>query len=233
MPARSFGPIENGFSLYLDLVRFVAALSVFIAHSIQYNLYDGHVPLADYGHDAVIVFFVLSGLVISTTAARPTETWKTYLIARASRIYSVAIPAIALCFAMGRDVAGLRPSAWQVTARRSIPLDDCFRDGKRRRRTRSASEPWGAAASGESKFPRNKLFFILWYLGLPHVRRSRLCLLLVKNKDERVGAQHPPSVGENAQEKDRTAQEEDRDTRGVLRCVPRGKGGHARRRGAP
>ena len=103
-------PLEDGFSLYLDLVRFLAAMCVFIGHATESgSLYVGYLPFGNFKHDAVIIFFVLSGLVICATATRPGETWITYLTARASRIYSVAIPAVALSFGLQAIAAFLEP----------------------------------------------------------------------------------------------------------------------------
>ena len=92
--------IDPAFSVYLDAVRFLAALVVVLSHSAQFHLYRGWVPLVHYAHDAVIVFFVLSGLVISATAVRPGETWQKFAIDRSARIYSVTIPAILLCYGL-------------------------------------------------------------------------------------------------------------------------------------
>ena len=103
-------PLEDGFSLYLDLVRFLAAMCVFIGHATESgSLYFGYLPFGNFKHDAVIIFFVLSGLVICATATRPGETWITYLTARASRIYSVAIPAVVLSFGLQAIAAFLEP----------------------------------------------------------------------------------------------------------------------------
>jgi len=103
-------PLEDGFSLYLDLVRFLAAMCVFIGHATESgSLYVGYLPFGNFKHDAVIIFFVLSGLVICATATRPGETWITYLTARASRIYSVAIPAVVLSFGLQAIAAFLEP----------------------------------------------------------------------------------------------------------------------------
>ena len=73
------------------------------------SLYFGYLPFGNFKHDAVIIFFVLSGLVICATATRPGETWITYLTARASRIYSVAIPAVVLSFGLQAIAAFLEP----------------------------------------------------------------------------------------------------------------------------
>lgn len=83
-------------SACLDLVRFLAALVVLVCHAAQAKLYAGwfpDIPLAQ--HYAVVVFFVLSGLVITSSAvARPT-TFARYAIARAARILPVSLAALA------------------------------------------------------------------------------------------------------------------------------------------
>lgn len=88
--------IAPGVSLYLDLLRVLAATAVLISHTIEHRLYTGWVPLSEFSHSAVVVFFVLSGIVISATAARPGTTLFDFISARSDRIYSVALPAIVL-----------------------------------------------------------------------------------------------------------------------------------------
>ena len=93
--------LPTPFSLYLDLVRFVAALLVLLTHVRQFGLVSGaaagFVPLA--GHTAVIVFFVLSGFVIAYTTQSKQVTLRDYAAARITRIYSVALPMLLLAFA--------------------------------------------------------------------------------------------------------------------------------------
>jgi peptidoglycan/LPS O-acetylase OafA/YrhL len=89
------------FSLYLDLVRFLASLLVLLTHVRQYGLVSGpaaaFVPLA--GHTAVIVFFVLSGFVIAWSTMSKQVSLREYAGARFTRIYSVALPVLLLAFA--------------------------------------------------------------------------------------------------------------------------------------
>lgn len=86
----------KNFSVYLDLVRFLAACEVILFHSNRRSLAAFHVPLADWGHEAVIVFFVLSGFVIPyVTAARENDP-VAYSASRISRIYSLALPTVLL-----------------------------------------------------------------------------------------------------------------------------------------
>ncbi len=54
--------------------------------------------LPDLGREAVIIFFVLSGYVIAYTCDLKKPTLSEYLIARAARIYSVALPVLLLAF---------------------------------------------------------------------------------------------------------------------------------------
>ncbi len=95
-------------SLYLDLVRFGAALVVVFTH-LAYLRFSGGLltPLRTYGNDAVMIFFVLSGYVIAYTVANRDRDFTTYAINRFARLYSVAIPAIVLTFVLdhiGRQV---------------------------------------------------------------------------------------------------------------------------------
>src|SRR5215212_2063511 len=83
-------------SLYLDAVRFLAALVVLASHAKGYV--GGFLWRFDeaYGDEAVTVFFVLSGFVIAHATATRETTMRDYAIARVSRIYSVALPALVL-----------------------------------------------------------------------------------------------------------------------------------------
>ena len=57
-------------SIYLDLVRFLAAVVVLLTH-LAYKRFTGGLIIEwrTYGNDAVMVFFVLSGYVIAHTVA--------------------------------------------------------------------------------------------------------------------------------------------------------------------
>jgi len=87
--------ITRPLSACLDFVRFGAALVVLVCHSAQAKLYTGYfpkIPMAQ--HYAVVVFFVLSGLVITTSARRRQGKLRNYALARAARIVPAAIIAI-------------------------------------------------------------------------------------------------------------------------------------------
>jgi hypothetical protein len=57
-------------SIYLDAVRFIAALAVLVGHLDQDGLYAYWLLIGRYSHEGVVIFFVLSGLVI-THSTRP------------------------------------------------------------------------------------------------------------------------------------------------------------------
>src|SRR5215210_909306 len=88
--------MKRDLSAFLDLTRTLAALTVFLAHLSQPR-FGGEALSVFTGqsHSAVIVFFVLSGFVIFRAAERD-GTAREYILNRASRIYSVALPALAL-----------------------------------------------------------------------------------------------------------------------------------------
>ena len=95
------------FSLYLDFVRFSAALVVFIGHAAGMRWTGGFLwQTAAYADTCVVVFFVLSGFVIAYVTDTKETTWRAYCASRVSRIWSVAIPALILTFAI--DFVGVR-----------------------------------------------------------------------------------------------------------------------------
>lgn len=95
------------FSIYLDIVRFAAALIVFIGHASGTKWTGGFLWQAGaYADTCVVVFFVLSGFVIGYVTETKENTWKPYAASRISRIWSVAIPALVLTFVV--DLFGVQ-----------------------------------------------------------------------------------------------------------------------------
>lgn len=86
--------MNQQFSVYLNLIRFLAALLVFLSHVKIFT--KGIWQIAGLGHEAVVIFFVLSGFVISFVTFGKKEDCRAYVVNRLSRIYSVALPAILL-----------------------------------------------------------------------------------------------------------------------------------------
>jgi len=85
-------------SVYLDLVRFLAAILVMFSHlnfDCFYNIYPDKFKI---GFDAVVLFFVLSGYVIAYVTVAKEKNIKEYFISRFARLYSVVLPALAITF---------------------------------------------------------------------------------------------------------------------------------------
>jgi len=95
--------MNKAVSIYLDLVRFLAALTVFFVHA-NYDRFTSNLPLVgwlkDFGNDAVMVFFVLSGFVIAYVVDQKEKTLKDYAASRLARLYSVVVPALILTFVL-------------------------------------------------------------------------------------------------------------------------------------
>ena len=82
-------------SAYLDFLRFIAAFAVLLGHMDQDGFQTAWwFPLAYLSHEAVVVFFVMSGFIIYSSTMSRNHSWQQYYLARCARIYSVAIPAV-------------------------------------------------------------------------------------------------------------------------------------------
>lgn len=106
--------MSPAFSLYLDLLRFGTALLVVLSHlGIKELGGDTMTAFRNIGNDAVMIFFVLSGLVIAYVVDQREHTIKDYATSRLARLWSVAVPALALTWLL--DVAGahLNAAAYQ------------------------------------------------------------------------------------------------------------------------
>lgn len=89
--------LKPALSAYLDFMRFTAAFAVLLGHMDQDGLSMAWMPLSHFSHEAVVIFFVLSGFIIYYSTASRSSTWRQYAVARLSRIYSVALPSVMLC----------------------------------------------------------------------------------------------------------------------------------------
>jgi peptidoglycan/LPS O-acetylase OafA/YrhL len=102
---------------WLDLLRGMAAMEVFLSHS-RTLFFKGYAVgkssivktafylLTGFSHQSVIVFFVLSGFLISRTVYNSTNagkfTVKNYLIDRFVRLWIVLLPALVLTFILDK-----------------------------------------------------------------------------------------------------------------------------------
>jgi peptidoglycan/LPS O-acetylase OafA/YrhL len=91
--------VRRSLSVYLDLIRVLAAAFVFFDHSPGYT--GGFLwRLSGFGHQAVMFFFVLSGFVIAYVTDIKERSGGEYAVNRLARIYSVALPALVLTIAL-------------------------------------------------------------------------------------------------------------------------------------
>jgi peptidoglycan/LPS O-acetylase OafA/YrhL len=106
-----FAP-KGSASVHLDALRGIAAFAVMMSHSRGWFL-EGHSvtagadrllstigELLDLGHQWVIVFFVLSGYLVGGSVMRSIRehrwSWRSYLLVRLTRLYTVYLPALAI-----------------------------------------------------------------------------------------------------------------------------------------
>lgn len=85
--------LPAGFSSYLDLIRFLAAIAVVCEH-FGFPRFGAVAMPYGLGHAAVMVFFILSGYVIHYVADTREPTVVLFAASRIARIYSVVIPAL-------------------------------------------------------------------------------------------------------------------------------------------
>ena len=147
--------MSKGFSIYLDLVRFLASCLVYVYHSNQRLLVTDILPLSNYGHSSVIVFFVLSGFVISYITATKENKLSSYAASRFSRVYSVVIPAVILTLVLDSVGRQLYPELY------SYPFDKFLI-----RITSSlllTNEIWFVSITSFSNVPFWSICYEMWY----------------------------------------------------------------------
>ena len=92
-------------SIYLDILRIISAFYVFLYHFMTYKngeiLTFSNTTVSNYinlqylpAHYFVIVFFVLSGYLITMSASKPNLSVRKFMIARLGRLYSVLVPSL-------------------------------------------------------------------------------------------------------------------------------------------
>ena len=123
--------MTRGFSVWLDVLRIVATLAVVISHLAYLRFTHGALQfLRDWniGSDAVIVFFVISGLVIAYAAERD-GNGRTFAFNRLTRLWSVMLPALLLTYAFDITGYGIRPEAYPSTFYHAHPAGEFFLRG--------------------------------------------------------------------------------------------------------
>ena len=110
---QGWSALNRGLSIYLDLVRLLAATEVFLFHMRRFEI---GVPAAwwtQFVHEAVTVFFVLSGYLITYAARERDRDLQTYVVSRCTRILSVAVPAVLLTIAFDAVGRHLDPTLYK------------------------------------------------------------------------------------------------------------------------
>ena len=91
-PAKRF---STATSVLLDVLRLVCAIIIASVHLTQPFFSHGWPDLTDYGKPALVMLFLLSGLVIRYVTVMRRGKMSDFWIDRVSRIYSVVVPALA------------------------------------------------------------------------------------------------------------------------------------------
>jgi peptidoglycan/LPS O-acetylase OafA/YrhL len=135
--------MSRALSVYLDLLRFTAAMTVFLGH-ISGQRFTGGLfwQFGPFMDEAVTVFFVLSGYVIGYVLDGRERSAEAYIVARAARILSVAVPAIVVTLILDSIGRTIQPEFY--------------------------STAWGYQPSGQIWQFLGALFFVnqLWYMEI-------------------------------------------------------------------
>ena len=98
-------------SLYLDVLRFGAAFTVFLSHCGRVTA-GMFWQIQPYGVTAVFVFFVLSGFVIAWVTATREGTLEEYALSRVARLYSVVLPVLIATAVLDHIAMAIDPSLY-------------------------------------------------------------------------------------------------------------------------
>ena len=161
-------------SVTLNFLRFMAALIVVIGHMNMLEFSNLGVEIGKYGHTMVVLFFVISGYIIGRTTIDQNPDTRTYLLNRASRIYIVALPSIALCFAASLLIPGINDAnAPASTSHQAILfLKSIF----------FLNQSWGSFENPPLNPPFWSLCYEVWYYAIfaafyyPKTKTSKLLL---------------------------------------------------------
>ena len=98
-------------SLYLDVLRFGAAFTVFLSHCGRVTA-GMFWQIQPYGVTAVFVFFVLSGFVIAWVTETREGTLEEYALSRVARLYSVVLPVLIATAVLDHIAMAIDPSLY-------------------------------------------------------------------------------------------------------------------------
>lgn len=165
-------------SLYIDLLRVLAALAVFAGHIGEiYLANSGSSAVFAHAREAVAVFFVLSGMVIAFVLSNKERDARTYAAARISRILPVAVLSLIITIVCDRIGLAIDPGFYQGLG---------FFTGNSPLAALSylsfTNQIWFAHIVFGTNEPYWSLGFEVWYyalFGLACFARGRLRVLLV------------------------------------------------------
>jgi peptidoglycan/LPS O-acetylase OafA/YrhL len=112
-PPMKSAELGYGLSLWLDIVRLGAALTVVLYHSAAPQFGGSWLHVGTIGLDAVVVFFVLSGFVIAHVATTKEIRFDLYAASRLGRLWSVLLPALVLTEIADKVGMAIAPSVYQ------------------------------------------------------------------------------------------------------------------------
>ena len=153
--------IAPGLSLYLELLRLLAATEVVLFHVGGFPLLGGHRAVWNaFGHEAVVVFFVLSGFVIAFAAQTREHTPKAYAVSRLTRIYSVALPCLLFTLLFDRVGLALVPQLYAGLVTDGSALVRLVLGGL------FLNESWALSAQMFSNTPYWSIAYEFWYYAV-------------------------------------------------------------------
>jgi peptidoglycan/LPS O-acetylase OafA/YrhL len=144
-------------SLYLDIIRPLAAVIVLLSHMSYPNLSGQLAFMSAVGVQAVSVFFVLSGFVIAHVSNTGERDARSYFLSRAARIYSVAIPAIILTLVLDYVGSHFDPNTYMLGPVQQVG------PGLLLRSITFTGEQWTAHRFPGTNGPYWSLGFEVWY----------------------------------------------------------------------
>src|SRR4051812_41117477 len=104
-------------SALLDSLRITASLTVFVGHCALFWNPNGSLKFTTMGHGVVIVFFVISGYVITCSTLTKNHDCRQFAVARLARLYSVVLPALFLTFLLKNIGAFINPCFYASLSR--------------------------------------------------------------------------------------------------------------------
>jgi len=168
----------SGFvSIYLDVLRFLAAMSVFLWHAGSDPVSVGVLPIIYSNHLVVIIFFVISGYVIAASVDRPDRTLANYGADRFARLYSVVLPALVLTYCLDAFGSKISPELYSV-------IDPHWQWGRLLLNLVYCQQLWFLCVNPSSNNPFWSLGYEFWYYVLFGVlifvkpRRAKIIFLI-------------------------------------------------------